>query len=127
MIVVNIGDASDRADDHKGAVSWRIAPLNSLSGARSWQVPSRDGRRWVKLDDPESAEPCLTADPDHLPPVLHSRQRLLAFASVDERGSTITPEIVVRTGEKAGRNGDGPRHSSRTETSAENCLMQMSN
>lgn len=43
---------------------------------------------------------------------------MLAFAFIDETGSTIKPEIIVGTGDQSASDSDGPRHSSRTETIA---------
>lgn len=95
LMVRRLEDALDRDEDYEGAHSWRVAPLQSMSGARSWHVPSADGRRWVKVDEPDAVIPGLEVDADELPDLPPCRQRMWAFIFVDDKGKPIKPEMMI--------------------------------
>ena len=113
-----MGDAIARAEKYQGAVSFRVAALSQLGGARCWLALSSDRRRWIKQDDPGAEDPEIDEDIDDLPKLPIAKKGLWAFVFVDDQGQPLKPEIII--GSPDSGDGDSRENSVRAIQSARN-------
>lgn len=93
-VVKDLQSAMSRRGDYPEAHAFVVAPLRTLTGARSWRGIDPTTNRWERLGNDGVVFPSIDAGVD-VPPLPKSEINLWELAFTDREGEILRPSLLI--------------------------------